>query len=390
MFYGLNNSGKSNLLKFINLIFTGKGYLETTKYEDEGITKERKALKQYSNDFWEGDISNKPFIFFRDEWNNSKIEFEISIWVEQQEIPYIDILKKHKFVANTANDFLLTIKGEVIGKSKDISEIKLIDVSIKKRHLFALVKGEKYYFENLAIPELNKQTFEHIMRIFNDSTLFLDSDRYFTKELENVDNNLFSTKNFKNWLFNLYLSDFEKFKLFKEFINSFEVKCIDDPTLENNLKNHPLNNGDIGFTRLGKELEIMFSNLANNRLPLSNFGDGVQQLLSILSTLFNSNSKIVLIEEIELNLHPKFQLLLLDFLSSMIDLMHKTKQINQVFFTTHSPFFIHRSDLTKMYEVQIDQNGHSQYVKNKKSRVRQYFSDRKNYLIINTSKKMSI
>ena len=61
-----------------------------------------------------------------------------------------------------------------------------------------------------------------------------------------------------------------------------------------------------------------------------------------------SNSKVVLIEELEMNFSPKYQQELLGILKA---LMEKGK-IDQVFFTTHSKYFSSRSDFS-IYEVKM-------------------------------------
>ncbi len=109
------------------------------------------------------------------------------------------------------------------------------------------------------------------------------------------------------------------------------------------------------------------------RYPLSNYGSGIQQLLYILVKIFSTNSKIILIEELELNLSPLYQLELIKFLSDEINKTTNNK-INQFFFTTHSKYFYDKTNLVTLYEVIIDNEGHSSINKATKNRTNNYFN----------------
>ena len=60
-----------------------------------------------------------------------------------------------------------------------------------------------------------------------------------------------------------------------------------------------------------------------------------------------------MIEELELNLSPQYQELIINNLQIFLS----EKLINQVFFTSHSDY-LNRSDF-KVYETSIDENGKS-------------------------------
>ena len=218
------------------------------------------------------------------------------------------------------------------------------------------------YFPGIAVPELTRDVAISFLRLFNDCATLLDSDRYFTKEIEGKLLSIDSPKNFKKWLFSLYLYDFINFEKFLNQLESF-VSNSSVVALKDNLTNHPLNTKRVGFTKFESELEIMLENSSGSRLPLSNYGTGIQQLLYILAKLFISKSKIILIEELELNLSPEYQKAILEHLKNMID----NSLIDQVLLTTHSYNLYHRSDLTSLYRVDI-QNGETSVKKETNSR----------------------
>jgi predicted ATP-dependent endonuclease of OLD family len=82
-----------------------------------------------------------------------------------------------------------------------------------------------------------------------------------------------------------------------------------------------------------------------NRLPLDSFGTGIHQLVMLCSTLVIHENSIVCIEEPEIHLHPELQRKFINFLG-------KTK--NTYFITTHSNVFLDSRINTSIYHVQND------------------------------------
>lgn len=89
------------------------------------------------------------------------------------------------------------------------------------------------------------------------------------------------------------------------------------------------------------------------KLPVTSFGTGIQQIIFILSKIFLSKKKIVLIEEIELNLSPKYQLELINFIFNNLI---KKGILDQLFYTTHSPLMCYRTEFRTL-QSRIDVSG---------------------------------
>src|ERR1043166_8788335 len=79
MIYGHNNSGKSNLLRFIELIFRPK--LRITPVVVEGKAQD---LQEFG-DYWEGIIQNEPYIF-RGDVRGTAINVEVSIELSEADL----------------------------------------------------------------------------------------------------------------------------------------------------------------------------------------------------------------------------------------------------------------------------------------------------------------
>jgi len=194
--------------------------------------------------------------------------------------------------------------------------------------------------------------FNNLLSIFNDLICFLDNSRYFGTERITHEPTELNSSSFKNWLYNLYL-DPKEYKVFADLVdfiekNKISAKTSDEALFKGVEGNSPFTDFNPEFSKSGKgEIEVMLKS-GKGRFPLTSFGTGIQQLLYILSRLFMSNSKVVLIEELEMNFSPKYQQELLGILRALIE----KGKIDQVFFTTHSKYFGSRSDFS-IYEVKM-------------------------------------
>ena len=360
MLFGYNNSGKSNLLKFIQLLFQSKIRREALLVDGEKMEKIESGI------FWKGPISNSPFIFHK---NNRElpIEFDAYIKIGHDELKatgYSHYKQLSKSYFNGHDYITLYLKGE-IRKIDDFetAEIALIQSKLNSKVIYSLdSKGRPLYFQDgiTGRDNLLKSdgiAFENLLSMFNDCTLFLDNNRYLSDEpliQASVD---LTPRNYKNWLYQQYINPktnkaFEELSVFIE-----KHKILPQPTDEGIFKNvesiSPFTKFKPEFAIINGNIEVMFK-VGKDRFPLSSFGTGIQQILYILTTLFVTKAKIVLIEELELNLSPRYQKALFKILWAL----HKEGKIDQVFFTTHSKYFQFRNDFS-VYEVSIDDSGKS-------------------------------
>lgn len=331
MFFGHNNSGKSNVFSFLETIFRKKVYSTPVNVEDELGGNEANSLLE-SRDFWDGYIYDVPFIF-----NNNKTEvpitFEVTLHIDKSEIDDHEILSENSITINDdIND--INIIGEFQDSGNSSVKFELLKVELNSITIYEKQDGIDKYFNGSAV--LTGTHFEKILRKLNNLVTYIDADRVFTKENINSNYTFLSSKNLKNWLFKLYInaSQYSEFIDLQNFIQKFEFTSTAKDTLTRDyLKTFPFEaNTNISFSHFESELEVMFSN-GENRLPLKNYGSGIQQFFYILVRIFNSNSPIIILEEIELNLSPLLQIQLLKFLKSL-----KEEGIyHQLLFSSHSP-----------------------------------------------------
>lgn len=358
MFFGYNNSGKSNFLKLLELIFKSKGFRQEVTYTENRI-RTSEMLEEEKTNFFEGEIYNVPFIFTNNRFDG-EIEFSVRFSITVNKTPNIAKLKKDYLKGTTHNEIPFVIFGKIISIDKfDTAKIELTKVLLNKEPIFSLSsKEEKNYFEKLkGAHQLTKTNLDEILAIFNDSVLLIDCNRILQKESIKKDSlkyeGILTSQTFKNWLFELYLdaNKYSSFLDYVKFLKNFDIPAGVDRDLIDNKESLPFSKGEIGFAEFRGELDLMLNNKIG-RYPLSSYGTGVQQILFILAKIFSSKSKIILIEELELNLSPKYQAQLINTLRNLIT----SGKINQVFFTTHSRYFDFRNDFG-LYHIKINDKG---------------------------------
>jgi len=357
MFYGFNNSGKSNVFRFLNILFAKKKELEIIKVKESESPLSKKATERLVNtaDFWEGNIYDQPYLFSNND-RTKDITFEVKLDISNTELPELELLRQNGFIAD--GDFTeLVLKGDITEKNSKDSYLTVTSASLNGKNFHLIEDKITYGFKAEQNDDLDKVLSHEILRMLNDCVEFIDTDRNFTQELFNDDISGFSHKNFKNWLFDLNMNS-EKNDTFLElakFLAGFEFSDDGKEKLASNINSFPFREfTDIGFTRFDNEIEIMLKN-NHNRLPLSSFGTGIQQFFYILTRIFMNKSKIIIIEEVELNLSPLYQKELMLFLRSLLG-----DRYSQLLFSSHSPFFtLKNSELVNVVQhVQIDNSAY--------------------------------
>lgn len=352
--FGYNNSGKSNLIQLLHLIFCRKTDFKEIIYEEEdGQKRIENRLTEGVSNFWQGKIVKAPFIFYRGD-RSLIIGFNVIITINKEDASNFPDVMAGYFTGDNCD---VEIIGQIVSDDYESSHLDLTQVKLNNKLIYTISKsGSPAYFETSSVADLQTENYgNNFLAIFNDCVLLIDSDRYFKNDLFEVNDKL-TPGNFRDWMYNLYIH-VESYPRFVELIGSFDqlkFTFAKKPQLESNLANYPLLKADVGFADENNKKEVMFST-NGSRLPLRNYGTGIQQILYILAKIYKTNSKILIVEEIELNLSPEYQNQFLTFLQLLIN----TNVINQVFFTSHSNYLVGHKDVKGFYCVDIDKDGKS-------------------------------
>lgn len=358
MVFGDNNSGKSNILKMIDLLFQKKLQRQSVILSEEG---ESRVLEE-SGPFWKGSIVDQPFIFHKNN-RTHPIAFEVVLDVTDQDIAQSGFVQHQlllqQYPSNNGSS-TVTIKGTITNDgTPGNSIIKLINVDLNGQEAFSDDGTTRNYFTGKGALDGDSQSYESFISIFNDIVLFVDTDRSFSTEDDNSISTALTAKTFKNWLHKLSLDSigYKKYESFIEFVRKQQVfgKIFRD--------------FDVTFSKQGNEIDIVLNN-GSERLPITNYGTGIHQILFLLAILFETKAKIVLIEELELNLSPKTQRELFKVLRNLIN----EGEVDQVIFTTHSGYFNFRTDF-QIYEVTRNVAGVSSIIN--QSQNRSFFKNKK-------------
>lgn len=142
-----------------------------------------------------------------------------------------------------------------------------------------------------------------------------------------------------NWWENFYTDTYN----YEEKILSTIDRNIHDKTIQElnkKLKNFDLPEVDFSIINKLEPFENSFLTQKTDdiQLPVSYLGSWIEILISILFletvASLSKSSLIIIIDEPELHLHPKFQKILIDF-------FQKISNNHQIILSTHSPFLFH-------------------------------------------------
>jgi len=355
LFYGFNNSGKSNVFKFLDILFKSKEIRVPIDIgEKDEITQE---FTIDPKGFWQGEIYDEPFLFTNND-RSKTINFEVKVSVPNAILEDIGkgALKDNGFVGKDTTNILL--KGRMISENVSTSILELSEATCNDLVFYTYADQIESFFPELKEKgKLDRATAESILGLLNNCVLYIGTDRNFRKELFDTLQGQLGPENFKNWLFDLNI-DSDKNELFLElttFLQSFDFSENSKKSLGFSLGSFPFGKSiEIGFTKFENEVEIMLRN-DNGRFPLANYGTGIQQFFYLMTLIFWSKRRIVIIEELELNLSPLYQEEILRFITGLMN----SSFFDQLLFSTHSPYFTQKNNfmVDAIHLVQILDKG---------------------------------
>jgi hypothetical protein len=356
IFYGENDSGKSNLLTFLDIIFQ-------QKYTEEIIQAPNTSLVQRrSTGFWEGQIAN----FSNNSYLNNQqpIEFTIYLKFDRAELLSIKSLPSVfvEMLPKNRSEDVFVIEGKINPIGPDRAEMILIKAELNKKQFYTNTNSPDFLpdpaFAHLSGAE-RRSIFDSIMNKLDNAFLRIPPDRFISQEQEAPRGTKveLSAKSLKNWLFQLS-HDQNGEKIVRQVIQQFNSK--------------PFNHGNVSIIRVGEdEIEALVEGKNGLKLPIGRRGSGVQQILTILAYIAQANSPLVGIEELEINLSPETQKKLVNSLLELVK--SKSSPVRQIFFTTHSPHIGKRNEAQRR-GVWIE-NDETKVKKPTEAEVKKFFSN---------------
>lgn len=303
IFIGKNNSGKSNVLRFLNILseFSKNGMtLNTSTSEIENLHRRGKndLLGVFQIDIKSLDLKEESPHF--KELNETTIPIEYDF-------------KNRRIITNSIFPYL-----------GDYSFSQLFNENFG-------CDREKITLLRLNNPNVIKKLEQNFIK-FRD-LIYIPNFR--TIDISNQENkslNLDGT-NIIKYMYKMQHPDIGE--------EEYQVKFNKIQKFVRQL----LNSKDITI-EIPERKDKMIVNMHGNRLPLESYGTGIHQIVILCSILVINENKIVSLEEPEVYLHPELQRKFLDFL------INETNNI--YFITTHSNVFIDYHDDIQINHVTYD------------------------------------
>jgi len=343
IFHGLNNSGKSNILAAMETIFAPKVQLDAT------VVGKTETRTKRPRSFYEGRIEN-----FRDNFYFNqvrKIAFKVSVVFSDEELqPYIETLSQipstapqgqKKLTLGDGHDKACNVQGEIVHAGEAVAEMTTREIDFNSD--YPVYKkdqdGKIHFLPGLKLePSKGQAVVEGILNQMSDCFCLIPANRYlFTESVPTGRQEaVFNPRSFKQWLYNAYMArtDFHRFEEIQKIFNA-----------------KPFEFGELGFAQEGNELEIMVKK-NGLRLPINRIGSGLQQILYLIAVIVLHKTKVLAVEELEINLSPAAQKEVFEMLKKCV--REKPCLLNQVFVTSHSDYFEARDDV-KCFSVTYNQ-----------------------------------
>ncbi len=321
VFYGDNDSGKSNILSVLYDVFR-------PKHEQVLPGTETTQAPVSASVFWRGEIDDFSDNFYKNQ--SEPIEFTIVVRFSRQEIEVITGTPEVSAQLSEENDNAnLTITGRIEPVGSDRAKMVLVEARLNDKSFYSTDDTGPKYLSDFGLPAAQAlDAFNKVMGSLDSGFIRVPANRFIATEKEMPSSEVaqLDAATFKNWLFQTSLNrDIER-----------TVRRISDQFAA-----EPFSHGRLSLARVGENLEVFIERQDGFKLPLGRKGTGVQQLLMILAYVAVSKTPIVGIEELEINLSPQSQTAIFNDLMGIIN---AGGPIKQIFLTTHSPTIAKRNE----------------------------------------------
>jgi predicted ATP-dependent endonuclease of OLD family len=330
VFYGDNDSGKSNILAAIDLLFN---VAKPETLDSPLVGFYRSTLNDFTDNYTQYSPTRKA----------DKIVVETLIELENSDLRHITTFKElieTKGLVRNGHTIKIGLKYEITpaGWRSSNRVLKL-----------ATVNNTPFYDDTIPLPGKYFQTLvktgvsisttqnaaENLFLYLVNCFGLVHTERHLQEEIseDEQDKHMMSTERLKTWLKTLAESRGEKYELFE--------------AIKKALMEKPFDYGEIRPVREDGKTEVLITDMTRELL-IQRHGTGIQQILFILSRFERfrferKESKIVGVEELELNLSPSLQNAAFNYIKTKIG-NGPSDYCSQIFITSHSMHLGVRAD----------------------------------------------
>lgn len=332
-FYGENNAGKSNILAAFEIAF------RVDRVEE---------LESPVAGFLRGELSDfiDNFTVNTDGTKAAKIDIKVRIGLSDEDLeatPTFSKLIKDTGIYESGHLQRIQLEMEIIPTSPYTATRLLKQASVNNKSIYDLSQPEvNRFFPTLrGAPSGRQSPAEEIFRYLINCYEIIHAQRFLQEEewLESRGGEI-SGKGFKNWLLGLSESREPGYTMFRDIIKWFDQR--------------PFSFGDIRPIVENGKVNLIVRTNTGQELTIDRLGTGVQQILLLLSGVLAKSTKLMAIEEMELNLSPSLQNNTLLVLKNIV--ANNAQPKDQMFLSSHSMHLGNRHD-TVLYAVKINSSG---------------------------------
>lgn len=333
IFYGENNAGKSNILAAFEIAFR----VERVEELESPVAG---FLRSEFSDF----VDN--FTINPDGTRATKIDIKVRIGLSDEDlevVPTFSKLIKDTGIYEGGHLQRIQLETETIPTSQYTATRLLTKASVNNKSIYDLSQPEvSRFFPSLRMATSDRQSSaEELFRYLMNCYEVIYAQR-FLKEEELLGSRVgeMSVIYFKNWLLSLSESRAPGYTIFRDILKWFNQE--------------PFNFGDIRPIVENGKVNLMVRTNRGTEFTIDRLGTGVQQILLLLSSVLANPTKLIAIEEMELNLSPSLQNNTLLMLKDIV--ANNVQPKDQVFLSSHSMHLGRRFD-TILYAVKLNSSG---------------------------------
>ena len=333
IFYGENNAGKSNILAAFEIAFKVERVEELESPVAGFLTSE-------FSDF----VDN--FTINNDGTKAAKIDIKVRIGLSDEDleaVPTFSKLIKDEGIYESGHLQRIQLEMEIISTSQYTATRLLKQASVNNIYIYDLSQpGVQRFFPTLVREISDRQPpAEDVFRYLMNCYEVIYAQRFLQEEelLESRGGEI-SGKGVKNWLLGLSESRAPGYTMFRDIIKWFDE--------------NPFSFGDIRPIVENDKVNLIVRTNTGSEFTIDRLGTGVQQILLLLSRILAKSTKLMAIEELELNLSPSLQNNTLLVLKDIV--ANNAQPKDQMFLSSHSMHLGKRHD-TIMYAVKLNSSG---------------------------------
>ena len=325
IFYGDNNTGKSNILAALETLFR----VERPEARDSAVAGFLHGeFSRFVDNFTlstDGTLAPAIKIIARLELTESDLV----------KLPVFDAFIKKQRIYKKQPPQIIQLDTSIVSTEQGKATKTLNVATVNKVPLYVYTRGassNEMFFSSLpSLPVEERQSAsEELISHLVNSFSVIRAERFLHEEsLSRETGALLSPEYFKNWVLNLSRSRGGDYQKLQKIVNWFDSDRFHYGVIR------PI----VEIDKVG----LVVKNAEGRELIVDRLGNGVQQILVLLANLVDSKARMIGIEEVETNLSPELQYHVLEMFKEMVS--NREQSIDQLFLTSHSMHLSRRNDV---------------------------------------------